>query len=148
MIARRNIMRRFHMAAFALPLSLLAACGVVDSTPKPLTEKQTARLAKELGGKTASKPVNCISDFHSTDIIRISDDILLYRVSGNLVYKNNLRSGCPGLARDDDIIVTEQFGGQRCKGDIIKLVDRTSGFPGPVCSLGDFTPYRKDRKAG
>jgi hypothetical protein len=131
-----------------LPPVMLAACSEVDSTPAPLTDKQTAMLARELDGKIAGESVNCISDFNSTNIVRVSDDILLYRVSGNLVYKNNLRSTCPGLARDSDIIVSEQFGGQKCRGDLIKLVDRTSGIPGPVCSLGEFVPYRKDRTAG
>jgi hypothetical protein len=131
-----------------LPLSLLAACGEVDSTPKPLTDKQSALLSKELAGKVAGKPVNCISTFNADNMVRISDDILLYRVSGNLVYKNNLRSSCPGLARDNDIIVSEQFGGQKCRGDLLKLVDRTSGIPGPMCSLGEFVPYRKDKTAG
>lgn len=141
-------MRSTKLLALVLPLSLLAACGEVDSTPKPLTDKQSALLSKELAGKVAGKPVNCISDFNATNMVRISDDILLYRVSGNLVYKNNLRSSCPGLARDNDIIVSEQFGGQKCRGDLLKLVDRTSGIPGPVCSLGEFVPYRKDKTAG
>lgn len=141
-------MRIVKIAALTLPLAGLAACGEMDNTPVPLTEKQTALLAKELDGKAAGKPVSCISDFNSTNLVRISDDILLYRVSGNLVYKNNLRYACPGLARDDDIIVSEQFGSQKCRGDLLKLVDRTSGMQGPVCSLGEFVPYRKDRKAG
>ncbi len=141
-------MRSTKLLALVLPLPLLAACGAVDSTPKPLTDKQSTLLSKELTGKVAGKPVNCISDFNATNMVRISDDILLYRVSGNLVYKNNLRSSCPGLARDNDIIVSEQFGGQKCRGDLLKLVDRTSGIPGPVCSLGEFVPYRKDKTAG
>lgn len=131
-----------------LPLLTLAACGEMDSTPAPLTEKQTALLDKELSGKVAGTPINCISDYNSTNMVRVSDDVLLYRVSGNLVYKNNLRSSCPGLARDSDIIVSEQFGGQKCRGDLLKLVDRTSGIPGPVCSLGEFVPYRKEGGAG
>jgi hypothetical protein len=139
-------MRPIIFTVIALPL--LASCAEVDSTPEPLTKKQTALLAKELDGKTAGKPVSCISDFNGTNVIRVSDDILLYRVSGNLVYKNNLRSSCPGLARDSDIIVSEQFGSQKCRGDLLRLVDRTSGIQGPVCSLGEFVPYRKDRDAG
>jgi hypothetical protein len=139
-------MRPIIFTVIALPL--LASCAEVDSTPEPLTEKQTALLAKELDGKTAGKPVSCISDFNGTNVIRVSDDILLYRVSGNLVYKNNLRSSCPGLVRDSDIIVSEQFGSQKCRGDLLRLVDRTSGIQGPVCSLGEFVPYRKDRDAG
>lgn len=139
-------MRPIILALLTLPL--VASCGQVDSTPKPLTEKQTAMLTKELDGKTADKPVSCISDFRGTNIIRVSDDILLYRASGNLVYKNNLRSSCPGLARDSDIIVSEQFGSQKCRGDLLRLVDRTSGIQGPTCILGDFVPYRKNRNAG
>jgi hypothetical protein len=139
-------MRPIILTTIILPL--LASCGQMDSTPAPLTEKQTALLAKELDGKVAGKPVSCISDFNSTNMVRVSDDILLYRVSGNLVYKNNLRSTCSGLARDDDIIVSEQFSSQKCSGDLLRLVDRTSGIQGPVCSLGEFVPYRKDKKAG
>lgn len=126
-----------------VPLMLVSACGEVDSTPAPLTDKQASLLTRELEGKVAGAPVNCISDFNADNMIRISDDILLYRVSGRLVYKNTLRSSCPGLARDSDIVVTEQFGGQKCRGDLVRLVDRTSGIPGPVCSLGEFVPYRK-----
>lgn len=141
-------MRLKLSATLILPLITLAACAEMDSTPVPLTEKQTAQLDKELTGKIAGTPVNCISDFNATNMIRISDDILLYRVSGNLVYKNNLRSSCRGLARDNDIVVSEQFGSQKCRGDLLKLVDRTSGIPGPVCSLGEFVPYRKDKNTG
>jgi len=138
-------MQMFKLVAFALPLTLVAACGKVDSTPKPLTEKQSAVLMKELKGKVAGKPVKCISDLNTTNTIRVSDNILLYRVSGRLVYQNNLRSACSGLARDDDIIVSEQFGSQKCNGDIIRLVDRTTGMTGGVCSLGDFVPYRLEK---
>jgi len=138
-------MHILKLAILAFPLTLVAACGQVDSTPKPLTEKQSAMLMKELNGKVAGAPVNCISDFNATNTIRVSDNILLYRVSGRLVYQNTLRSACSGLARDNDIIVSEQFGSQKCKGDIIRLVDRTSGMSGGVCSLGEFVPYRSEK---
>ena len=140
-------MRPFILTAIALPLSL-AACGEMDSTPAPLTDRQAQTLNKQLEGKVAGAAQNCISDFNADNMIRVSDDILLYRVSGNLVYRNNLRSSCPGLARDSDIVVTEQFGSQKCRGDLLRLVDRTSGIPGAVCTLGEFIPYRKDGGAG
>jgi hypothetical protein len=141
-------MRLAGTLTLILPLVTLAACGEMDSTPAPLTDKQAERLNKQLAGKVAGAPQRCISDFNADNMIRVSDDILLYRVSGNLVYRNNLRSSCPGLARDSDIVVTEQFGSQKCRGDLLRLVDRTSGIPGPVCSLGEFVPYRKDGGAG
>ena len=130
-------------AILIAPAALLAGCGQIDSTPKALTEKQAKVLDKQLAGKTPGEPVNCIHNDRSTNLIRVSDDILLYRVSGKLVYKNQLKYGCPGLASDNDIIVTETIGSQYCEGDIVKLVDRTSGMQGPSCSLGEFTPYRK-----
>ena len=137
-------MHTVKITAFILPAVLAASCAPVDSTPKPLTEKQSIVLAKELDGKTAGEPLRCISDFNGTNLIRVSDDMLLYRVSSRLVYQNKLRGTCSGLSRDSDIIVSEQFGGQKCKGDILRLVDRTSGIQGGFCSLGDFVPYRKD----
>ena len=140
-------MRTVKFAAFVLPAMLAASCAPVDSTPKPLTEKQGITLAKQLDGKVAGAPQNCISDYNATNLIRVSDDILLYRVSGSLVYENRLRYSCPGLARDSDIIVSEQFGSQKCRGDLIRLVDRTSGIQGPTCSLGEFEPYRKAKTA-
>jgi hypothetical protein len=51
------------------------------------------------------------------------------------VYRNGLRSTCSGLARDNDIIVSEQFGGQKCRGDFIR------------CGLGQFIPYRAEKAA-
>lgn len=141
-------MRTIITAALLPAFALLTSCGEMNSTPQPLTDKQAATLTKQLDGKLAGAPVRCISDYSATNLVRISDDILLYRVSGNLVYRNNLRSTCPGLARDSDIIVTDQYGSQKCEGDLIRLVDRTSGIQGPVCSLGEFVPYRKDKNAG
>jgi hypothetical protein len=141
-------MRPIIFAAFALPMTTIVGCAPVDSTPQPLTDKQSEQRAKLLAGKLAGKPMNCISDYGSTNMIRISDDIVHYRVSGNLVYENRLRSNCPGLADNDDIIVSEQYGSQKCSGDLLRLVDRTSGIQGPVCILGEFVPYRKDKNAG
>jgi hypothetical protein len=141
-------MRLDRTLTLILPILTLAACGEMDSTPAPLTDKQAETLNKQLAGKVAGAPQNCISDFNANNMIRVSDDILLYRVSGNLVYRNNLRSSCPGLARDSDIVVTKQFGSQKCRGDLLRLVDRTSGIPGPFCSLGEFVPYRTDKSAG
>ena len=130
---------------FPLTASIaLAGCayGDADSAPAPIRDKEAKILAKELKGKVAGEPRNCINS-RSVDAIRISDDTLLYRESGRLVYQNKLRGPCPGLTRGDDIMVTESFSGQLCRGDFIRLVDRNSGIQGPMCSLGEFVPYRK-----
>ena len=138
-------MRNVFMTLGISASVVLTGCSMSDaeSTPLALTDKQSKLLEKQIGGKVAGEAVNCISNTQHTDLIRISDDMLLYKASGRLVYQNRLKSICHGLASDRDIIVTEQFGGQLCRGDIIKLVDRLGGIPGPFCVLGDFVPYRK-----
>jgi hypothetical protein len=131
-------------------VSAIASLGViacsaneVASTAPPLTSKQSELLAKTLKDRTAGKPVSCVSNSSSTNFIRVSDSILLYPGPGSTVYQNNLRSNCPGLARDDDVLVIDVRGSSYCQGDLIRLVDRSSGIQGPVCSLGEFTPYRR-----
>lgn len=141
-------MARNHpsMAIALLAPLLFAGCmaNEAENTPAPISDKSAKVLAKEMEGKVAGEPVSCISNSGNvSNIIRISDDLVLYRVSGRLVYQNRLRSSCPGLARDNDIIVTEQFSSQQCSGDLLRLVDRVGGIPGPVCVLGEFIPYRK-----
>ncbi len=138
-------MRRIPLLLGLAASIALAGCsyGDAESAPAPIREKEAKILEKELAGKVAGAPLNCISTLGQNNLIRISDDMLLYRHSGRLVYQNKLRSTCPGLARDSDVLVTETYGGQLCRGDLVRLVDRTSGIPGPVCSLGEFVPYRK-----
>lgn len=133
-----------HAASLFLAALALSSCaaGQRSAEAEQLTPNQLALLETHLGGKVAGEPVSCIQGRNSIDTIRVSDSVLLYRVSGRLVYKNDLRSSCPGLARDNDVIVSRTTGSGPCRGDIIRLVDRTSGISGSSCSLGNFTPYR------
>jgi hypothetical protein len=138
-------MAKLIILPFALA-PLLASCAASDSgapRAEALTPKQAEQLDKQLAGKIAGEPVRCLPTSFSTDTIRISDDILLYRQSGRVVYRNDLKSSCPGLGRDSDIMVVRQFGSSTCSGDFFHLVDRSSGIRGPTCVLGDFVPYRK-----
>ena len=106
-------------------------------------------MDKQLGGKVAGVPVNCLnSNSRNYQTIRVSDDTLLYRASGKLVYRNTLRGSCPGLARDNDIMVVRSYGTGTCKGDFFHLVDRSSGIRGPTCVYGEFVPYRKADTGG
>ncbi len=130
------------LAAFA-PLALNAcAASTASAQSDALTPDQLALLERNLGGKVAGSPVSCIPSSTSSSTIRVSDSVLLYRASGRLVYKNELRQSCPGLARDNDVIVSRSSGSGPCRGDIIRLVDRASGIGGPSCVLGEFVPYR------
>ncbi|HMO77500.1 MAG TPA: DUF6491 family protein [Sphingopyxis sp.] len=132
------------LAAALVPL--LASCAPAGSaapSAEALTPRQAQLLDKQLGGKVAGAPVKCLASYRTNETIRVSDSILLYREGGNLVYRNDLKGNCPGLARDSDIMVVRQFGSQTCSGDFFHLVDRSSGIRGPTCVFGEFVPYRK-----
>jgi len=135
------------IALAAISAAVLSACapaGSAEPRAEALTPKQAALLDKQLGGKEAGEPVNCLnSNSRNYQTIRVSDDILLYRASSKLVYRNTLRGSCPGLARDNDIMVTRSYGTGTCRGDFFHLVDRSSGIRGPTCVFGEFVPYRK-----
>jgi hypothetical protein len=145
----RQIAAKASPLALALALAGCAPAGSVEPTAAALTPKQSALLDKQLGGKIAGEPVSCLnSNARSYQTVRVSDDILLYRASGKLVYRNTLSGSCPGLARDNDIMVVRTFGSSTCKGDFFHLVDRNSGMRGPTCVFGEFVPYRKAAEAG
>ena len=114
----------------------------VAATPAPISAKNAKLVDKLLKDKVAGKAVTCISSFRSPSTVPISDDALLYRAGRGLVYRNQLRGLCPGLADGDDILVIRTFAASHCRGDLIQLVDRDSGILGPTCVLGDFVPYR------
>lgn len=142
----RNWLRLLPLSSAAL--LALSACGAAQSPrteAAPLSPKQLKVAEKQLGGKIAGEAQRCLPNFHRLDVVRVSDDMLIYRSSGSLVYRNDLRSACPGLARDSDMMVVRQFGTSTCSGDFFHLVDRSSGIRGPTCVFGDFVPYRKIR---
>ncbi len=139
-------MKRLGFLTAGLGAALvLGGCAYGDRSvdQNVLTPQQLAVLDRELGGKVAGEPVSCIPTTIANDLVRVSDNILLYRAGRNLVYKNELPGpGCPGLARDNDIIVSDVRGPGPCRGDILRLVDRGSGIGGGSCVLGSFVPYR------
>lgn len=143
------MVRPMAIAATALTLvtmPLIASCapaGTAEAGAAALTPKQAELLDKQLANKVAGTPVRCLPNYQTSETIRVSDQILLYRSGRNLVYRNMLKGACPGLARDSDIMVVRQFGSSTCEGDFFHLVDRTSGIRGPTCVFGEFVPYRK-----
>jgi hypothetical protein len=148
-MAKPNLIRAAALMLAAAPI--LASCapaGSGEPGAEALTPKQAERMNKQLAGKVAGPPVQCLPSNPGMDTIRVSDNILLYRQSGRLVYRTDLKGSCPGLARDSDVMVVRQLGSRTCSGDFFHLVDRSSGMRGPTCVFGDFIPYRTpDKKA-
>lgn len=122
-----------------IPLMLAACAG--GSEPPRLTEKQAARLEAALEGKVAGEPVNCVSRYPGSSLTAVSESVLLYRVSGRLIYRNDLIGSCTGLGRGDTLII-KPTGSQYCRGDIARSADLVTGSITGGCALGSFTPYR------
>ncbi len=131
------------MMMFAAAAILTGCTGPYE--PRPLTPKQASALEKALTGKVAGEKVACISQIPRTDMRVISDSVLLYRVSGRLIYRNDLIGSCNGLTRGDTLI-TRSFGSQYCRGDIANVANLQTGTRSGGCALGDFTPYRTPKK--
>lgn len=136
------------MLRFALPLAalILSSC---TATPAQLAREEDdaartqAKLDKRLAGYAPTGTTDCIRPLNAG--VDIYGDTLVYRDSGTRLYKTTTSGGCFGLQRDD-IIVTKSFNGQLCRGDLVRTVDRTNGFPSGACAFGDFTIYTRDRR--
>jgi hypothetical protein len=123
-----------------LGASLIAAPAV--AAPRDTPEVQ---LQKLLAGRTAGKPVDCISLLPSNSSQIIKGKAIVYRVGAKL-YVNEPRSGAESLD-DDDILVTKVFGSQLCSIDTVNLVDRSSRFQRGFVILGKFVPWTKVKTA-
>jgi hypothetical protein len=118
---------------------LLAFALFSCAAPPPGVEQQGQPI--ELAGLSAGPPQHCVS-INSQQSFRVSENnrhVLLYG-DGRTTYANQL-----GQCRfgSNDILVTQPFGSQYCRGDIVRSFDRTGGIPGPACILGDFVPYSR-----
>jgi hypothetical protein len=128
-----------------LALSTAAALVVSGSALAASKDDPAAELAKVLEGRVAGPPVNCIS-LPQAQGHRVIDHTAIVYDFGPTIYVNYPRGGATSLS-SDDILLTKTFGTQLCKMDIVRMVDRTGGFPKGFVSLGPFIPYKRPAKA-
>jgi hypothetical protein len=127
--------------ALILAGAALALTGATAAPAKPtLAERSEARLARMLEGHTAGEPVNCINAMNSNRI-QVMEYVGIVYDAGDTIYV--ARATDPRMLDRWDVPVIRRFGSQLCTSDIIRTVDRGSGFEtGPVF-LNDFVPYTK-----
>jgi hypothetical protein len=132
-----------------LIIPLIAALGACAAEPSPRTiafrASEAAKLEKDLAGFTPGKPTSCVDLRDLTSPSSYGDSTILFRSNRGLIYRNDVRGSCRG-AGDDYIVVNEVHGSSLCRGDVTRLIDRTSGFFAGSCSMGDFVPYRRNKK--
>ena len=124
------------MRAVLFPLLLLGACAV----DRPSDTSDGDSLASVIGDRVAGAPQRCITP-QPSDPARIVDDRTIVYGRVGTIYVNRLDHACPGL-RPLATVIVERTGGQLCRNDHIRTIETGASIPGPVCFLGDFTPYR------
>jgi hypothetical protein len=128
---------RLMVAAVAFALT---AANVYPADKPTRAEKNEARLAEMLKGRTAGEPIACIPEFQSSRVEVIKGVALVYG-TGKTIYvakPDRLDS-----MQWDDIMVVKRTGGQLCNTDIVRTVDRMSGFTTGVVFMSKFVPYTK-----
>lgn len=121
-----------------LPLPLLAAaCAATGGAPST----SESHLARELAGRAAGEPRDCVSTSPAATLVARGPQILVYE-RGDTLWVNRLKAECPGLREHSQLIV-EVHGSQYCRGDRFRTREPGMSIPGPICVLDRFTPYRR-----
>ena len=121
---------------------VLALAGCMEARSEPGREELA--LSRELEGRVAGPPQDCINATPSTSLNIVSRDTLVYR-AGATIWVNRIPGGCPGTRPFNQLIVEPSSAGRYCRSDRIRAVETGSSIPGPICPLGQFTPYRAGR---
>lgn len=118
-----------------------ALVAVVSAPAQAARSSPDEEMAKLLKGRVAEAPVRCIplspGDNNSVQIV--SERALVWRI-GSRLYVNVPQARAETLD-DDDILITEPFGGQLCRNDQVRPLNRGSRIPKASLLLGNFTPY-------
>lgn len=128
------------MRRLALLLSLLIVAGCAAPDARAPTREAEA-LQQDLAGRTAGAPASCIPATGSQGLTIVDPRTLAYD-QGRTIWVNRLEADCPGM-RPMDTLIVELNGSQYCRGDHFRTTSAGNTIPGPICVLGDFTPYRR-----
>lgn len=117
-----------------LALAGCAAAGDVEDTREKLA------LERQLASRVSGEPRDCVSRIGAQPLRAVDRRTIVYDVPG-AIWVNRLAAECPGL-RPDSTLIVETFGDRYCRNDRIRSLEPGSTIPGPMCRLGQFTPYR------
>tara|TARA_R110000824_G_scaffold303708_2_gene491496 strand:+ start:21626 stop:22036 length:411 start_codon:yes stop_codon:yes gene_type:complete len=128
----------------AIPAAMLLAAPAMSEEKIELTEKQQAKFDRRLEGRTAGEAQSCISFADQREMTVISDDILIFgsRRNAKTIYVNKPIGSCHNA--DSNILSYSRPTSSLCRGEIIQLIDNTTGMSTGSCAFGDFVPYTKD----
>lgn len=120
-----------------LPLAALAvSCAPTD--PAARAEADAARVPAV---KVLGEAQTCINRDQVRAAVVRSGSVIDFEMNGGKVYRNTLKSSCPGLGWDRAITYETSIN-QLCSPQIVYSLTNIGGVPqrGAACSLGEFVP--------
>lgn len=134
---------RISIALIGVSAALLGTAAI-SQTGDHVVERDLKIMDQWLGGKQAGDAVSCIPSRQIRSTYYVGGQTILYKVSNNLVYRNDPPGGCPGL-NSNLSLTTRNPTGLLCSGEIAHVTDYTQGYSPGSCALGRFVPYRRVR---
>ena len=119
----------------------LLGTAAVSQTGDRAVERDLKIMDQWLAGKQPGPPVSCIPHSQIRATYYVGGKTILYKVSNNLVYRNDPPGGCPGL-NSNLALETRNPTGMLCSGEIAQVKDYSQGYSPGGCALGQFVPYR------
>ena len=125
------------MLRLLLPLAL-PACATGDTN---WAEREQTALDAELATRVAGESRSCVYANPTSSLVVRARTNFVYH-DGRTIWLSRPIHGCAGF-RPDSTLLVELRGSQYCRGDRVRGLDPGSAIPGPLCVLGDWTPYRR-----
>lgn len=132
-------MRKIMMAAV---LGALTISGCATAGAQTRAERGEAQLQKMLEGRVAGEPVSCITTM-GRDRLRVIDETAVVYDGGRTIYVAR-PTDRRQLSRNDVLVIERTSGTQLCTMDIIRTIDRSTGFRTGAVFLEPFVPYTRE----
>ena len=127
------------LALGLVPLLLASACAPED--PAVSAARSAAAIAAAPAATVQGPGQSCIMRDQVRATVVRSDQVIDFELNNGKVYRNTLRSRCPGLGIDRAITYETSIN-QLCSPQIVYSLTNIGGVPrrGAGCSLGEFVP--------
>ncbi len=126
------------IAAAAAAISFGALALAAPATAQDREERAEAAFAELVEGRVAGEPQACINTFNSSRLRVVEHVGLAYREGDTLWVA---RASNPQDLGSWDVPIIERHGSRLCRHDVMRTIDRGSGFFTGNLFLGDFVPY-------
>jgi hypothetical protein len=130
---------------FSAVMVAMASAALAGDRPRAATRAASdeARFAAAIAGRTAGRPQQCVQQRQLRGNRGFGENVIVFDGPGRTIYVNHTRGGCPRIS-DWNTVVIRSMGGSLCANDLVHVVDLQSGVDYGACSLGDFTPFRRE----